>query len=219
MRAHESDLTSVDSEQVAAFLRARPGFLAERPDLYRALAPPQRIYGEAIADHMVAMLRAERQHSAAMAERADDVLAAGRAAAGLASRVQTAVLALIGAHDVAECITHDLPGLLALDAASLCVEADALGMRRLPAGAVARLLNGRDVVFRAAPADAALLHAEAARLAHRDALVRVPWGGAPALLALVSRDEAPLDPVQGSGALVFLGRAVGAALGRAAGHA
>lgn len=219
MRASESDLTSVDSERVAAFLRARPGFLAERPDLYRSLAPPQRIHGEVMADHMVAMLRAERQHAAAMAERADGVLAAGRAAAGLASRVQTAVLALIAAHDVTECVTHDLPGLLALDAATLCMEADAQGARRLPTGTVARLLDGRSAVFRATPPDASLLHAEAARLAHRDALVMVPWSGAPALLALVSRDEAPLDPVQGSGALVFLGRAVGAALARAAGHA
>ncbi|MGA9867979.1 MAG: hypothetical protein WBQ75_16265, partial [Acetobacteraceae bacterium] len=107
----------------------------------------------------------------------------------------------------------------ALDAAALCMESEVPGARRLPSGVVARLLDGRDVVFRATPADAALLHAEAARLAMRDALVRVPWAGPPTLLALVSRDEAPLDPVQGSGALAFLGRAVGAALGRAADHA
>jgi uncharacterized protein YigA (DUF484 family) len=172
-----------------------------------------------LADHMLAMLRAERRHAAAMAERADGVLAAGRAAAGLAMRVQGAVLALIGARDVADCVAHALPDILALDAASLCMEADAAFVRLLPAGMVARLLAGRDVVFRDTPADAALLHGEAARLARHDALVRVPWGGAPALLALVSRDAAPLDPVQGSGALAFLGRAIGAALGRAADHA
>ncbi len=189
-------------------------FLAERPELYRALVPPKRVHGEPIADHMLAMLDAERRHAAAMAERADDVLAAGRAAAGVAGRVQEAVLALIGAHDVADWVAHALPGLLGLDAAALCAEADAAAVRRLPAGTVARLLDGRDVVFRAAPEDAGLLHAEAARLARRDALVRVPGGG-PALLALVSRDAAPLDPGQGAGALAFLGRAVGAALGRA----
>ncbi len=219
MRVPEREVGDADADQVAAFLRARPAFLAERPELYRALAPPQRIHGEAMADHMVAMLRAERQHAAAMAERADGVLAAGRAAAGLAIRVQGAVLALICARDVADCVAHALPDILALDAASLCMEADAAGVRRLPAGAVAGLLVGRDVAFRETPADAALLHGEAARLARRDAVVRVPWGGSPALLALVSRDAAPLDPVQGSGALAFLGRAVGAALSRAADHA
>ncbi len=219
MTLSEREADEADADQVVAFLRARPHFLAERPDLYRLLVPPQRIHGEPMADHMLAMLRAERQHAAAMAERADDVLAAGRAAAGLTARVQGAVLALIGARDVADGVTHALPDILALDAAALCMEADAPGVRRLPAGAVAGLLDGRDVVFRAMPYDATLLHAEAARLARRDALVRVPWGGAPALLALVSRDEAPLDPTQGTGALAFLGRAVGAALGRAADHA
>ncbi len=219
MRSPERETEQADADQVAAFLRARPRFLAERPELYRALVPPERIHGEAMADHMLAMLRAERQHAAAMAERADGVLAAGRAAAGIAARVQVAVLALIGAQDVAECVDHALPGLLALDAAALCMEADGSGARRLPVGTVSGLLGGRDVVFRAAPGDAVLVHAEAARLARRDALVRVPWAGAPALLALVSRDEAPLDPAQGIGALAFLGRAVGAALGRAAGHA
>lgn len=207
------------ADEVAAFLRACPGFLAERPDLYRALIPPRRIHGEPMADHMVAMLHAERQHAAAMAERADGVLAAGRAAAGIAARVQCAVLTLIGAHDVADCVAHALPGLLGLDAVALCMEIDAPGVRRLPQGTVAALLGGRDVVFRAWPDDAVLLHAEAARLARRDALVRAPWNGPPALLALVSRDEAPLDPLQGAGALAFLGRAVGAALGRAADQA
>lgn len=219
MRSLQGEDGAADADEVAAFLRACPGFLAERPELYRALAPPRRIHGEPMADHMVAMLQAERQHAAAMAERADGVLAAGRAAAGMTARVQGAVLALIGGRDVADCVAHALPGLLALDAAALCMEADAPGVRRLPPGTVAALLGGRDVVFRAWPDDAALFHAEAARLARRDALVRAPWGGPPALLALVSRDEAPLDPSQGTGALAFLGRAVGAALGRAADQA
>jgi uncharacterized protein YigA (DUF484 family) len=216
----EREAEDATADQVAAFLRARPNFLAERPELYRALLPPQRIHGEALADHMMAMLRAERRHAAAMAERADGVLAAGRAAAGLAMRVQDAVLALIEARDVADCVAHALPGLLAVDAASLCLEAEAAaGARSLPRGMVARLLGGRDVVFRDTPDDAALLHGEAARLARRDALVRVPWSGSPALLALVSRDPAALGSAQGNGALAFLGRAAAAALNRAADHA
>lgn len=214
MSLPEGEQDPAEAEQVEAFLRARPRFLAERPELYRALLPPRRVHGEPLADHMAAMLQAERRHAAAMAERADGVLAAGRAAAGIAGRVQFAVLALIATNDLEECIGHELPSVLGLDAAALCLEADRRLCRRLAPGTVARLLNGRDVAFRDHPDDAAMLHAEAARLARRDALVRVPWHGAPALLALVSRDDAPLDPAQGSGALAFLGRAVGAALGR-----
>lgn len=196
-----------DSAQVAAFLRAHPGWLAENAELYRLLAPPRRVHGEALADHMAAMLRAARSQTSA-------VLDAGRAAAGMAGRVQEAVLALIRASDPIDCIAAELPGLLGLDAVALCVEAAWPGGHLLSPGTVARLLGGRDVVFRDAPADPLPLHAEAARLARHDALVRVPGDGPPALLALACRERGALDPAQGCGALAFLGRAVAAALGR-----
>jgi uncharacterized protein len=203
---------SADGDFVERFLKAHPGWLAERPQLYRSLAPPVRVHGERLADHMVAMLRAERAYAAVMAERADSVLAAGRAAAGLAARVQAAVVALIRSSDPADCISGEMPGILAVDAMALCVEGHQRRARSLPPGAVARLLAGRDVVFRTAPSDAPILHGEAAELARYDALVRV--AGERALLALASRDPLSLDSAQGAGALGFLGRAVGAALGR-----
>ncbi len=204
----------LDEATVAAWLRAHPRFLAERPELYRWLAPPERLHGDGLADHMAAMLRAERAHAAAMAERADGVLAAGRAAAGLAARVQEAVLALLRAGHPAECVSAELPHLLAVDAAALCMEALLPGIRPLPGGTVARLMGGRVVCHRDAPEEARLLHGEAAELARHDALVRIPGEGPPALLALVARDRYALDPGQGAGALAFLGRAVAAALGR-----
>ncbi len=201
---------------VDAFLRANPSWLAERPELYRVLAPPARVHGEGLADHMTAMLRAERAHAAAMSGEAERVLAAGRAAAGLLERVQRAVLALIRTTDVAECVGAELPALLGVDAAGLCAEPapagpGEAGLRGLPRGAVGRLLGSRDVVVRAAPADARALHGEAALLARHDALVRVPRPGAPCLLALVSREAALLEPGR---ALVFLGEAVAAAMDR-----
>lgn len=210
---------TLDPLEVAAWLRARPRFLAERPDLYRWLAPPERIHGDVFADHMAAMLRAERAHAAAMAERADGVLAAGRAAASLASRVQEAVLALIAAASPAECVTGELPTLLAVDAASLCVEQvpskpQIDGARPLPPGMVSRLLGTRAVLFRDDGGEARMLHGEASELARHDVLVRIPGDGAPALLALAARDRNTLDPSQGAGALTFLGRAVAAALRR-----
>ena len=205
---------SIGAADVAAYLRAHPRFLADHPDLYRWLAPPERVHGEVMADHMGAMLRVERAHAAAMAERADGVLAAGRAAAGLATRVQEAVLALIGAANPAECITAEFPALLAVDAASLCCEAPLPGARPLPPGALSRLLGTRAVLFRDQGSDGRMLHGEAAELALHDVLVRIPGEGPPTLLALVSRDSHTLDPSQGAGALTFLGRAVASALGR-----
>jgi hypothetical protein len=203
----------VDAEAVAAFLRAHPRFLAERPELYHTLAPPVRVHGEVLADHMAAMVRSGRAHAAAMAERADGVLAAGRAAAGMTARVHEAVLALIGAEDVAECVAIAFPALLAVDSAALCLEAPLPGARKLPPGTVARLLDGRAVAHRSDADDTGLLHGEAAALARHDALVRIP-GEPAALLALSAREHWTLDPAQGAGALAFLGRALAAALGR-----
>jgi uncharacterized protein YigA (DUF484 family) len=198
---------AAESDQVAAFLRAHPGWLADHPEMYRLLAPPRRVHGEVMSDHMAAMLRAERAH-------ASELVDAGRAAAGMAGRVQEAVLALIGTTDAAECVSAEFPGLLGIDAAALCVEGPNIGCHELPPGTVRRLLDGRDVVFRAGASDAVLLHVEAARLALHDALVLVPGAGAPMLLALASRDARALDPAQGRHALAFLGRALAAALGR-----
>ena len=196
-----------DAAFVEGFLRANPAWLAEHPELYRVLEPPVRLHGDGVTDHMAALLQVQR-------ERADTLLAAGRATAGLAARVQDAVLALLRSADPAECVSNEMPGLLAVDAAHLCVEAEHPGARRLPTGTVSRLLDGRQVVFRDAPSDARLLHAEAAGLARHDALVRVPGEGPAALLALLTRDRHMLDPARGAGPLGFLGRAVAAALGR-----
>ncbi len=197
---------AVQPGAVAAFLRANPGWLTENPELYRVLQPPRRLHGDQLADHMAAMLAQERAHARAMADQSDSVLAAGRATAGLAGRVQEAVLALIRAPDAAECIATELPALLDLDAATLCIEGAAI-----PAGTVARLLGQREVIFRDTPTDRRLLHGAAAPLAAVDALVRLSDS---ALLALASRDTVRLNAGQGTRPLVFLGRAVAAALER-----
>lgn len=200
-------MSLTEGEFVEAFLRANPAWLAQHPQLYHVLEPPMRVHGEGLADHMAAMLRAHRAN-------VDGLLAAGRATAGLAGRVQDAVLALLRSSDPADCVASEMPGILAVDAAHLCMEVEHPGARRLPQGIVDRLLDGRHVVFRDTPPDARMIHAEAAGLARHDALVRVPGDGPPGLIALLARDRHLLDPAQGSGPLTFLGRAVAAALGR-----
>ena len=205
-----------DVAQVEAYLRAHPRFLADNPDLYRALLPPERVHGTELADHMAAMLAAERAHANAMAAQANSVLSAGRAAAGLTARVQEAVLALMHCPraGVADCIASELPALLAVDAMTLCAEAEWHGARLVPKGFVCSLLGSRIVMFGAECVETATLHGEAMLLARHEALIRLPGSGPPALLALASRDAATLDPAQGSGPLAFLGRVVAVALGR-----
>lgn len=191
-----------EAERVERYLRENPGFLADRPALLAALAPPRRALGDNVADHMTAMIRAARAEAAEMSARAERLLAAGRASAGLSARVQDAVLALVATGDPAACVAEEFPALLAVDAAILC--------RDWSAEAIGFALQGREVSFGRAPAG---LFAEAESLALHTALARVP-GRRPALLALAVRDAAMLDPRQGSGPLLFLARAVSAALWR-----
>lgn len=203
------------AEEVETFLRTHPSFLSDNPDLYRVLTPPARVYGEAITDHMAAMIRVERAHAAAMTSRAEGVLSSGRAAASLAERVQDAVIALMRAADPIDFISGELPSLLGIDAASLCLEGARPGTRALPDGMVERLLGGRDVVFRQLPTETGLLHGEAAGLARADAIVRIRLSDQDGALVLAARDRRLLHREQGTVALAFLGQALSAALARA----
>jgi hypothetical protein len=206
-----------DAAAVEAWLRAHPEFLSERPDLYAVLTPPRRVHGEALADHMAAMLAAERARMAALEAEVARVLAHGRAQDGFAARIARGVLALMGARDPIEAVTQELPALLGLESCSLAAEAPPRrGVLALPAGTVHRLIGpGREALVRAAPAEASLLHAEAAPLIARDALARVPQpGGAPMLIALGARDAAALPENHAAPQLAFLGRAVAVALAR-----
>ena len=212
-----------EERRVARFLAENPDWLATRTELYGRMAPPRRVHGETLADHMVAMIEAARERAAAMTAQAETVLQAGRAAVGLAERVREAVLALIRAIDIVECVEADLPRLLGIDTALLCIEPGAhapAGGRAIPCGTVAALLGTRDVRLRAAPEDALLLHGAAAGLAAHDALLRVPVAGLPPmLLALASRDApiletAPPGTTGGGGVavLAFLGQVLAARL-------
>ena len=204
-----------EAERIAAWLAARPHFLAERPALYRRLEPPRRVHGERLADHMAAMLAAER-HALR------DTARAARSGDSLATRVQGAVLALIGSHDPAETIALEWPTLLGLDSVALAAEGlPRRHIRPLRPGVVGRLLlPGRHLLLRdrgaAGLPDDSALHGEMAPLVTRDALLRLPGTG---LLVLGTREPALL-PAQGSGrALDFLARAAATALAPRGGEA
>jgi uncharacterized protein YigA (DUF484 family) len=204
-----------DAGGVAEFLRANPGWLAAHPELYAVLEPPARVHGDRLADHMAAMLDRARAGAAALAQ----VTVERRAAEGFAERVQDAVLAMMGARDLPWCLQHDLPGLLRLDSVRLCAEAGQHGVTpaipgsvRVPPGTVAATLGRRRALVRDA-VRTPLLHGEAAALAGREALVRVPLPASPALLALACRDGRALAGAA-TPVLAFLGQAIAVALAR-----
>lgn len=203
-----------EMDDIAGFLRANPGWLAAHPELYAVLEPPARVHGDRLADHMAAMLDRARAGAAALAHATVE----RRAADGFAERVQEAVLAMMGARDLPWCLQHDLPGLLRLDSVRLCAEAGhgaapaIPGAVRVPLGTVAATLGRRRALVRDA-VRTPLLHGEAAALAGREALVRVPLPDAPALLALACRDGRALAGAA-TPVLAFLGQAIAVALAR-----
>ncbi|WP_419896261.1 DUF484 family protein [Roseomonas sp. USHLN139] len=197
----------MDGDTVAAWLRKHPDFLAQQPELYRMLSPPRRIHGEGLADHMAAMLAAERAASRALADTA-------RESDGFSARTRAAVLALIPSRDPPETVRQEWPDLLGLAHCAIADEGTPADHRlTLPPGSVARLLPaGRDALRRATPTELALLHAEAAPLVCCDALARLPLPGAPALLVLGARNPGDLPARGATPHLQFLARALAAAL-------
>lgn len=202
------DAAARDAEaaRVGTYLAAHPAFLAEHPTLYRTLAPPRRVHGDRLADHMAAMLALARAETGTVAE------AAGTAR-DLMLRAAGAAVSLIGAPDPLAVVAHEWPALLGLDHATLAAEGPPDRNRRdLPAGTLARLLGPRDLLVRDLPlAEAANLHGEAAGVIRRDALIRLP-GNMPRLLILGARDPACIPTAGSGGALRLLATALARAL-------
>ena len=190
---------------IAAFLRANPGWLAAHPELYAVLDPPRRLHGEAMADHMVAIIDQARRHG-------NDAAAGRRATEGFTQLVQDAVLALMRATDAAWCLQNDIAGLLRVESVRLSAESGIAGAARLDPGTVEAMLGQRCALVRDAGPDK-VLHGEAAPLTVREALIRVPLTSGPALLAIAVRDPAGLDGAS-TQSLAFLGQAAAAALER-----
>ena len=196
---------SLDEADVLRFLVRRPDFLQRHPTLYMTLDPPARVHGEALADHMAAMIVAVRRQNAGL--RTD--VAARRHASGLRARVEDAVLGLLRARDTLEWVEVELAPTLGLDAAHLwrCGSGQAI-----PEALARQLLGGRDVSLRGAGGSAGL-HGAAASLVRSEALVRVAGHSGLAVLALGSREERFFAP-GAEAPLQMLGRAVEAALDR-----
>lgn len=207
---------SPTAEQVAAWLRENPGFLAERPELYGELTPPKRVFGEGVTDHMAAMLDAARRQARGLAEEMAAYTTEDRAEAGLVARVHDAVVAMIGAEDVVDCALNEWPALLGIESVTLAAEGrPPEPLLPLDRGTLERVLPpGRDAIVRPYVTDAAALHAEAAPLVVRDAVVRVAMPARDLLLVLGARDAAALPLRGATAALGFLGRALATAVAK-----
>ena len=192
-RVESPGTEAADAALVEAFLRANPAWLAEHPELYRVLEPP-RAGAWRGAGRPHGGDAAGRSASAPMA-----LLAAGRAAAGLAGRVQDAVLALLRAPrsgGLRERRDAGHPG----DRRGAALRRGGASRRAPSADRHGRAAAGRRDRWCSAtrPPMPPAARRGGGTGAPRCAGARAGEGPA-ALLALLARDRHVLDPAQGPG--------------------
>ncbi|MFM2042160.1 MAG: hypothetical protein RLY86_736 [Pseudomonadota bacterium] len=118
------DLTA---EDVAAYLRENPDFLARRTDLIPLLVPPSADRGQGVVDMQVFLLERLRVELAGAQAQQRELIATTRANLNNQNRVHAAALFLLDAQDLSQLfrtVTTDLAVLLDLDVTALVVEGD-----------------------------------------------------------------------------------------------
>lgn len=218
--ANDPDL---GKEEVAAYLRHHPDFLAENPDLLKDLTAPGRWSGDGVVDIQQYMLEQLRGETDNLRDAARHVIETSRSNMAVQTRVHTAVLVLLNAGDfdqLAHIIHHDLPLPLDVDTAVIAFEDPGRPMPQLVAENVRLLAPGVIDSLVGSERDAALcspfydgdraVFAEAAGLVRSAALARLrPSADLPqGLLALGARGTETFHPNQGTELLVFLARVV-----------
>lgn len=232
------DLTLPAPREVEAFLRQHPDFLAERPDLLRAMTPPSRFDGaDPISDFQAAMIRGLRLDVERLSRTSVDLVATSQGNLSLQQRTHSAALLLADAATPADfhrVLTRDWPQMLEVDAIALILEDGATveteegpeGILRVPAGTV-------DGLFAKTPTRRCLLTAErrgnrlfgkSAAKIRSDALVRLndpaswePGGrreGPTGILAVGAFAPDVFHPDQATDLLEFLARLLAIVLTR-----
>lgn len=212
---------AITAEEVSAFLRQHPDFLAQHAELVQVLTPPMVSRGDRVVDFqhfMVERLRADLQR---LKERQRELVATSRANMNSQTRIHAAVLALLDAQSfehLIQTITTDLAVVLDLDVACLVVESNGQdiphvhtsGVRVVEPGTVSRWLGRREVVLHGDIDGDAEIFGPGAGLVRSQALIRLqvscetPLG----LLAFGSRDPDMFHHGQGTELVSFLARVV-----------
>jgi uncharacterized protein YigA (DUF484 family) len=216
--AAEAQGTSADD--VAAYLRRNPDFLADHPELLAALTPPTLRRGDSVVDMQHFMLQRLRSDVGRLKAQQRALITASRANLTSRNRIHAAVLAIIAAssfEQLLQIVTTDLAVLLDVDVVTIGVESAASKRPRLPLhgiqilrrGTVDNLLGAERGALLCAdtPGDHALF-GSAAGLVRSQALLRLdvsehaPVG----LLCIGTRRPDKFRPGQGTELLSFLAR-------------
>ena len=220
-RSKSGNDPEAEAEAVAQYLRDHPKFLSERPELLQDLTRLSRWDGKEVVDLQSVMLERLREESQDLRDAANLLISTTRSNILIQTRTHAGVMALLGA-DSLERILHvirfDLPLLLDVDAASLCLETGETGSEALGAGeiqwlapgSVDALLGGADTPFALLEetSDDGAVFGETSGLVRSAAYVRINAGDnlPVGILALGARERGAFHPGQGSDLVNFLAR-------------
>ena len=215
----------LDPTAVRRFLAGDPAFLAafilDHPHLWSQLPgmAVQRPDGAVdLSNYLVGRLRGEIDQ---LKSQQREIIDTTRANAAIQGRVHRAVLTLLEAgtlERMVHAVSCDLTMLLDIDVAQVVVEIDDRaavprcpnGVRLVPSGSVARLLEGHAIRLRVVGEGDERVYGPGFGLVGSEALVRLDIGSPapPALLALGSRRADMFEPGMRTDMLAFLGRVV-----------
>ncbi len=119
-----AETRGIGAEDVAAYLRKHPDFLAERGDLLAVLTPPTLRRGESVVDMQNFMLQRLRRDLARAKTQQRALIATSRSNLTSQNRIHAAVLAILAStsfEQLLQTVTTDLAVLLDVDVVTIGV--------------------------------------------------------------------------------------------------
>lgn len=227
----------MNHQQVAAYLKENPQFLAEHPDLFEVLTPPEQQHGRGVIDFQYYAIDHLRRGMRKMKDRFNGLVVSARENLSVQQQVQRAVVSVIQARtleELLEVLTTDLMTWFDVDVVRLAMESDMAGLYEtyyheenysgicfVPNGTANAVLLGEKVRLIAdtqaePPIGFEMLFADCSSLVRSTALVRLdlPTIRRPAVLAFGVRHADRFHPQQGGELLSFLGEVMSIMLDR-----
>ncbi len=222
---------------VIEYLKSNPQFLAEHPDLFEVLTPPEQQHGRGVIDFQYYAIDNLRRSNRKIKDRMGSLVTSARENMSVQQQVQRAVISTIGARnleELLEVLTTDLMTWFDIDIVRLAMESDMAGLYEtyyhednysgicfVPNGTANAVLLGEKVRLISdtqvePPIGFEMVFADCSSLVRSSALVRLdlPTIKRSAVLAFGVRHENRFHPHQGGELLGFLGEVMSIVLDR-----
>ena len=212
--------SSISSDEVLAFLKENPDFLAKNPQACDLLHPAVS-KEKGIVDFQSFMVQRLKDEKASIVATTREIVESSRSNMQNQARIHDAVLRLLEAQSFDEFImalTMDISAILDVDITTLVVEADgqqiphihSSGIRVVPEGVVSQWMGDKSIMLESNIQGLEAIFGGGATLVASQALLRVDisMNTPPALLAFGSRDPKLFEDGQATDQVIFLARVV-----------